>query len=79
MKIKASYKHPKNVPHKFDAVHLTQATKVTSGWIKIGVDKGIEMTGSRTRLNIVGVILPDTSESLYSRINNNFQVLIFAS
>lgn len=39
-----------------DAVHPTQATKVTSGWIRKGVDKPIETTGSRTRLNIVGAI-----------------------
>jgi transposase len=39
-----------------DAVHPTQATKITSGWIKKGVDKPIETTGSRTRLNIVGAI-----------------------
>ncbi|MCK5355244.1 MAG: IS630 family transposase [Methyloprofundus sp.] len=39
-----------------DAVHPTQATKVTSGWIKTGVDKPIETTGSRTRLNIIGAI-----------------------
>ena len=39
-----------------DAVHPTQANKITSGWIKKGVDKPIETTGSRTRLNIVGAI-----------------------
>ncbi len=39
-----------------DAVHPTQATKITSGWIKTGVDKPIETTGSRTRLNIIGAI-----------------------
>ena len=39
-----------------DAVHPTQATKITAGWIKKGVDKEIETTGSRTRLNIVGAI-----------------------
>ena len=39
-----------------DAVHPTQATKITSGWIRTGVDKPIETTGSRTRLNIVGAI-----------------------
>ena len=33
-----------------DAVHPTQAT---SGWIRKGVDKPIETTGSRTRMNIV--------------------------
>jgi hypothetical protein len=39
-----------------DAVHPTQATKITPEWIKKGVDKLIETTGSRTRLNIVGAI-----------------------
>jgi len=39
-----------------DSVHPTQATKITAGWIKKGVDKPIETTGSRTRLNIVGAI-----------------------
>jgi transposase len=39
-----------------DAVHPTQATKITAGWIRKGVDKSIETTGSRTRLNIVGAI-----------------------
>jgi transposase len=39
-----------------DATHPTQATKVSCGWIRTGVDKPIETTGSRTRLNIVGAI-----------------------
>ncbi len=39
-----------------DAVHPTQATKITSGWIRKGIDKVINTTGSRTRLNIVGAI-----------------------
>jgi hypothetical protein len=39
-----------------DAVHPTQATKVTCGWIRTGVDKVIETTGSRTRVNIVRAI-----------------------
>ena len=96
-----SYKHPKGVPHKFDAekqaefiryyealkaslsddnpllfidaVHPTQATKVTSGWIKTGFDKAIETTGSRTRLNIVGAIrlgaLSETITCQYKTVN----------
>jgi len=96
-----SYKHPKGVPHKFDAekqaqfireyealkaslacdeallfidtTHPTQATKVTSGWIKIGVDKVIETTGSRTRLNIIGTIrlgfLSETVSQQYKTVN----------
>ncbi|MCJ8315417.1 MAG: IS630 family transposase [Saccharospirillaceae bacterium] len=39
-----------------DAMHPTQATKVSCGWIKTGHDKSIETTGSRTRLNLVGAI-----------------------
>ncbi|MDP0561513.1 MAG: transposase [Candidatus Endonucleobacter sp. (ex Gigantidas childressi)] len=39
-----------------DAVHPTQATKITSGWIRKGVDKVINTTGSRTRLNIIVAI-----------------------
>ena len=39
-----------------DAVHPTQATKFTYGWIRKGLDKIINTTGSRTRLNIVGAI-----------------------
>lgn len=39
-----------------DAVHPTQATKITAGWIKKGTDKAIKTTGSRTRLNVIGAI-----------------------
>ena len=39
-----------------DAVHHTQAAKVSSGWIRKGVDKPIETTGSRTLMNVVGAI-----------------------
>lgn len=39
-----------------DAMHPTQATKVSCGWIKKGQDKAIETTGSRTRLNLVGAV-----------------------
>ena len=39
-----------------DAVHPTQATKVTCGWIRVGQDKVIETTGSRSRLNIIGAL-----------------------
>jgi len=37
-----------------DAVHPTQATKISYGWIRKGQNKVIETTGSRTRLNIIG-------------------------
>jgi transposase len=39
-----------------DAVHPSQATKVSSGWIRKGVDKPIETTGSRTRMNVVDAV-----------------------
>ncbi|MCN4144475.1 MAG: winged helix-turn-helix domain-containing protein, partial [Thiohalomonas sp.] len=56
-----------------DAVHPTQATKITSGWIRIGTDKPIKTTGSRTRLNIAGAIqlgqLANTVSSQYDTVN----------
>jgi len=56
-----------------DAVHPTQATKITSGWIRTGTDKAIETTGSRTRLNIVGAIelgrLSQTVAYQYDKVN----------
>jgi transposase len=39
-----------------DFLHPTQASKITSGWIRKGVDKLIKTTGSCTRLNIEGAI-----------------------
>lgn len=39
-----------------DGVHPTQATKLSYGWIKKGVDKEVNTTASRTRLNILGAI-----------------------
>jgi len=44
---------PSNEPILFaDGVHPTMATKVTSGWIKVGTNKPIATTASRTRINI---------------------------
>ena len=40
-----------------DAVHPTQATKISHGWIRTGQDKPIETTGSRTRLNLLGAVV----------------------
>ncbi len=37
-----------------DAVHPTQATKLSYGWIRKGHKKSVKTTGSRTRLNILG-------------------------
>jgi len=39
-----------------DAVHPTQATKISHGWIRTGQDKPIETTGSRTRINLIGAL-----------------------
>jgi transposase len=65
-----------------DAVHPTQATKVTSGWIRTGVDKPIETTGSHTRLNIVGAIrlghLEDTISAQYKTVNGESIIDFFA-
>lgn len=64
-----------------DAVHPTQATKVTSGWIRTGVDKVIETTGSRTRINIVGAIrlgyLEDTVTRQYEKTVNGEAIIDF--
>jgi transposase len=42
-----------------DAVHPTQATKISHGWIRTGQDKSIETTGSRTRINLLGAMALD--------------------
>lgn len=39
-----------------DAVHPTQLTKLSCGWIRKGGRKAIETTGSRTRMNIIGAL-----------------------
>lgn len=58
-----------------DAMHPTQATKVSSGWIKKGHDKSIKTTGSRTRLNLVGAIdLNDIGSAIvnrYDKVNSD--------
>jgi transposase len=57
-----------------DAMHPTQATKVSCGWIKTGHDKVIETTGSRTRLNLVGAIdlnnLAAAQVTRYEKVNS---------
>lgn len=56
-----------------DAVHPTQATKLSCGWIRTGEDKVINTTGSRTRLNIMGAIrlghLAEAITAQYQTIN----------
>lgn len=39
-----------------DAVHPTQATKISHGWIRTGQDKAIETTDSGTRLNLIDAL-----------------------
>ena len=57
-----------------DAVHPTQATKISYGWIRKGHDKTVETTGSRTRLNIMGALnLHDIGSTIirdYETINS---------
>lgn len=56
-----------------DAVHPTQATKLSYGWIKTGETKHVDTTASRTRLNIVGAIqlghIAETITSQYETVN----------
>ena len=62
------------------AVHPTQATKITSGWIRKGVDKIIETTGSRTRLNIIGALnLSDIANTIvtYNETINSRSIAMF--
>jgi len=52
-----------------DAVHPTQATKVSCGWIRTGEDKAVKTTGSRTRLNLLGAInLNDIGSTYVERV-----------
>ena len=57
-----------------DAMHPTQATKTSCGWIKKGHDKSIETTGSRIRLNLVGAInlnnLAAAQVTCYEKVNS---------
>lgn len=56
-----------------DAVHPTQATKLSYGWIRTGKIKHVNTTASRTRLNIVGAIqlghIAETITSQYETVN----------
>lgn len=53
-----------------DAVHPTQATKISHGWIRTGQDKSIETTGSRTRLNLIGAL---TLNDIASAVVNEYE------
>jgi transposase len=56
-----------------DAVHPTQSTKLSYGWIRMGKTKHVGTTASRTRLNIVGAIqlnhIGEAITSQYETIN----------
>ncbi|GHX36581.1 DDE endonuclease [Vibrio cholerae] len=64
-----------------DAVHPTQATKVSHGWIRTGHDKSVETTGSRSRLNLIGALnLNDIGGTIihdYETINSESIVRFF--
>lgn len=73
---------PSEAPVLFmDAVHPTQSTKLSYGWIRKGQDKLIETTGSRTRLNLIGALsLEDigaTVTETYDTINSESIVRFF--
>lgn len=57
-----------------DAMHPTQSTKVSCGWIKKGHDKTIETTGSRTRINLIGAVnlhnIADAQVKRYEKVNS---------
>jgi hypothetical protein len=55
---KLKSKTPKHEPIVFlDAVHPTMSTKITCGWIKKGSNKIIETTASRTRMNMLALLI----------------------
>ncbi|EGQ8651050.1 TPA: IS630 family transposase, partial [Vibrio cholerae] len=73
---------PSEAPVLFmDAVHPTQSTKLSYGWIRKGQDKLIETTGSRTRLNLIGALslenIGATVTETYETINSESIVRFF--
>lgn len=66
---------PKDEPIEFgDGVYPTMATKVTYGWIRKGTSKCIEMTASRTCMNLFGAISLETMKvtiSSYETIDSS--------
>lgn len=45
-----------------DGVHPTMASKITCGWIRKGSDKLSPTTGSKTRMNLMGVLNLETMD-----------------
>ncbi|MGJ0630389.1 transposase, partial [Xenorhabdus bovienii] len=75
-----------NAPILFiDAMHPTQSTKLSYGWMRRGREhvKVVETTGSRTRLNIMGALnlqrIEETIIREYPTINAKNVVLFFGS
>ncbi|PME49477.1 hypothetical protein BCT90_13040 [Vibrio lentus] len=64
-----------------DAVHPTQATKLSCGWIRKGQGKFIETTGSRTRVNLNGALplknISATITDAYETIDSESIVCFF--
>ncbi len=64
-----------------DAVHPTQSTKISHGWVRKGQDKAVETTGSRSRLNLIGALNLDDIGSTtihdYETINSESIVRFF--
>jgi hypothetical protein len=64
-----------------DAIHPTQAIKITAGWIKKGEDKAVKTTGSRSRINVLGAIeLGDLGNAVikqYEKTVNGEAIVVF--
>jgi len=68
---------PSEVVLFIDSVHPTQATKITSGWIRKGVEKMIATVASRSRINLTGAIDLNTMSIItreYETINGSATV-----
>jgi len=72
---------PEDEPIEFgDAVHPTIATKVTSGWIKKGINKPISTIASRSRINLFGSLNLETMSVTigeYETIDSNATAMHF--
>ncbi len=60
-----------------DAVHSTQSTKLSYGWIRKGQDKVIKTAGGRTRLNIISVLPLQNIGATVDTINSESIVRFF--
>ena len=79
-KLKASLNDSEKIIF-IDAVHPTQATKLTYGWIRKGETVEISTTASRTRINLIGAIdLENIGETIideYDTINTQAVIKFF--